>query len=511
MRKRQNQQISRQRGITLIEAMMSLAITSAMIAGASEIVNRYTEDTRTTVAGQHMSAFGQAALDYLEDNAPTLTPGTYYLTAGTPPSGAGVSWKSIATYLPANFSATNAFGQTLCVRANVLAGGAIEAMVIADPTNAAGAVVNERLLDDVTLAHMAGIVGASGGGVYASVPGTNTNTIYGVNGGWTAPVANFRGRNCNNVAVGGNLPLPAGTPMMALWVENDAIAAPYIYRDAIPGRPELNRMNTRLDMGGNTVGSLLVATEDGPCSSTSDIATSASGLVLSCQGGQWRSQNRFWRDPVANTFALPLCSGSNHGETRVVMTAADGANPRAYTCHGTTWRPLALDNNGDLTLRNLNASGSVNARNVNATLGVTANSVTANSGTISTLNSSTINSSTVNASSQVNTYNVNASGRVTAGTMQVTALAAEGGGCSPIGLIARDPSGMLLSCQSWQWKKAQGGGLFGGAFEHWQDGTCYPNPVTNACSCPSGYIARRVGRLYNITDLWGRGYVCVQS
>lgn len=442
--------IQRQRGITLIEALMSLAIISAMVVGTNEIIGRYTEDTRTTIAAQHMSAFGRAALDFLEDNAPTLTPGTYYMTAGAPPSGAGANWFSIETYLPVSFSPTNAFGQTLCVRANVLAGGAIEAMVIADPTNAAGAVVNERLLDDVTLAHMAGTVGASGGGVYANVTGTNTNTIYGVNGGWTAPVANFRGRNCNNVAVAGNLPLPAGTPTMALWVENDAIAAPYIYRDAIPGRPELNRMNTRLDMGGNTVGSLLVATMDAPCGSTSDIATSASGEVLSCQGGQWRNQNRFWRDPVPNTFALPSCSASNHGETRVVMTAADGANPRAYTCHGTTWRPLALDNNGDLTLRNLTASGSVNARNVNATLGVTANSVTANSGTITTLNSTTANAS------QVNSNNVNNTGTVTTGTVQINTIVSEGSACFSHGHVAKNSAGVLLSCQGGQWRKGTG-------------------------------------------------------
>lgn len=122
-----------------------------------------------------------------------------------------------------------------------------------------------------------------------------------------------------------------------------------------------------------------------------------------------------WRPPVVNHAALPACDANSQGHVRLVLTPTVGVGPRAHACSGTVWAALAVDDSGNLAVPGT----------------VTANQVTANQ---------------------------------LAGNLQVTTVATTGSACSPVGRIARDADGLILSCQGGAWRRAQGGTGMRGVF-----------------------------------------------
>jgi hypothetical protein len=190
-------------------------------------------------------------------------------------------------------------------------------------------------------------------------------------GSWSAPVGNYAntnhsGLNCSGTA--GAVSFTAGHPVKALWFEKNEDASGYVYRDAIAGQPELNQMNTALDMGGNFLFGLPTVTESDACTGMSDgaLATTAEGRVLSCQGGAWELQaSKHWRDPVERLADLPTCNADSVGSTHVVQRGAAGSPgeelPRPYTCYVESpgnydWQPLSLDNSGNRSIPNIMGS-----------------------------------------------------------------------------------------------------------------------------------------------------------
>lgn len=150
-------------------------------------------------------------------------------------------------------------------------------------------------------------------------------------------------------------------------------------------------MTGSLNMGAGAITNLQSAVAGAACVTAGDLARGPSGEVLSCQSGAWNSQgSRFWRDPVANFASLPACAAGNAGETRVVMGYATAPKQRLFSCDGTSWGATAVDNNGQMT----------------------------------------------------------------AGKYMVNDVVTEGTACTPNGLIAKDATGLLLSCQSGVWGRS---------------------------------------------------------
>lgn len=74
----------------------------------------------------------------------------------------------------------------------------------------------------------------------------------------------------------------AGHLATALFFQDGAIANEYLYRNAVPGHPELNRMNTTLDMGGNNIAAAGAITASGNITTSADISArnvTATGTV----------------------------------------------------------------------------------------------------------------------------------------------------------------------------------------------------------------------------------------
>lgn len=184
-------------------------------------------------------------------------------------------------------------------------------------------------------------------------------------------------------------------------------------------------MTGSLDMGARSITNLVSATAGVACATAGDLARGPSGEVLSCQSGTWNSQgSRFWRDPVANFASLPACAAGNAGETRVVMGYATAPKQRLFSCDGTAWVATAVDDNGLMT----------------------------------------------------------------AGKYLVNDVVTEGTACTPNGLVAKDATGLLLSCQSGVWKKGTGdwvGSMPSGTRIASYPSTCW---ACNNQSCPAGLV-----------------------
>ncbi len=81
--------------------------------------------------------------------------------------------------------------------------------------------------------------------------------------------------------------------------------------------------------------------------------------------------------------------------------------------------------------------------------------------TIVALRSGNVGIGTINPAEKLDVNgNVKATGVLTAGKVQIVDVVVENTDCAPMGLVARDNTGIILSCQGspLKWKKASGGG-----------------------------------------------------
>ncbi|MDK9702576.1 MAG: shufflon system plasmid conjugative transfer pilus tip adhesin PilV [Sulfuritalea sp.] len=386
-----------QNGITLLELVIALGLMAGVMTGLYQLVDTFNQNTRTAVVSQHMSTVGQAAQAYIKDNYSAVSA----VATATTPALIRVSTLSGANYLQSGYSVSNTYNQNVCVLVLQPVANQLAALVVAEGGTA---------IDDLSLGQIAALMGAAGGGVYSSA----TTTLKGAMGGWSTGVGNFANANaaglhCDGTA--GAVSIAAGHPIMALWFAGGDVTSGFLYRNAVAGHPELNQMQTALDMNSNaitnaaTVALNTVVTTGAACATNGVVARDTNGAVMSCQSATWQPQgSAFWKDPVANAAALPTCNAGAAWQTRVVQTPTTGSGPRAYTCNGTTWQPLAVDDSGNITI--------------------------AGTATINNL----------------------------AGNLTITPTAAVGAACTPNGRLAQDGTGLLLTCVSAVWTKVSGSG-----------------------------------------------------
>lgn len=396
-----------QRGLTLIEAIAAIAVMAAMMTLVVSMTGNYTEDAKIAVTAQQIRTVGEAARGYINDNQATVAA----TATTTVPAVVTVAQLVAGGYLPAGFTETNNRSQTMCV-------------LVLEPTanNLQGVVITQGgdTVDDVSLRQVSNLIGAAGG----SIMSTATTTLSGTQGGWSMAIGGYGVRNCANAVIAGGP--GAGHNVMSLWNGGNDVATAFLYRDAVTGRPDLNRMNTSIDMGGFRIVNLQAASPAAACGAgvnTGDLASAADGKVLSCQGGVWKEQgggSAFWGDPVNQAVAMPACTAANANETRVRYGYAVAPTRRLFTCDGASWVAVGVDHAGNLAV-----PGDLTVTGATTLTGA----VTANSGV--TIGDGTAASST--------------------NTLVLNRTATEGAACSPNGAVARDTNGLLLSCQSGVW------------------------------------------------------------
>ena len=445
-----------QRGVTLLELIVVIGLLASVMTGLAKWSDMYVESTKETVAGQHMATVGDAANAYLKDNYATVSAAA----TATTPVLITVDMLRTTGYLQNGFSATNNFGQTLCVLVLKPSGTTLLGLVVSEGGTAVA---------DLDLGNVAVAIGAPGGGIYS----TATTTITGAMGGWTTPVgsfanANASGKKCDGVTAG-TPTLAAGHPVMALWFANGDPSSAFLYRNSVPGHTELNTMNTPILMGASTV-----QTAGAACTTNGAVGRDTNGGLLSCTSGVWKggAGGLNWKGSVASIAALPA-SGNASGDAYRITNLSD--HVFVWDAQHNVWQGMVVDGSGNLSLPGMiytaGSSSSYGAITMqgskNGYSGINFKDAAGNNS--GTLMMSPSYSGFFNAADGAwrwyvdNSGNSIQSGNAAAGTLQVNTAVAEGSACSPDGKIAKSSatSGLILSCQSGVWKALGASALFG--------------------------------------------------
>jgi len=333
-----------QRGLSALEVLIGLAVVGLMTVPLAQQSGESGDLVKNRVAAEQLTLVASAGASYLKANYTTLNAAA---TTATPVATTVATLVS-GGFLNTGFQATNPFGQTVCLLTLRNAGGLLESLVVTE-----GGQMTPRK----HRAAIAAMVGARGGGVEAT-------TIQGAFGGWSVPIGNYANANCSGTAV--------ATDRLAALVTfdgtNSSAIADFLYRFAVPGFPDANRMFTNIDMNNNNInnGNDVVARRFVDANNNTflldphqtsivnlidmvdgKVTTRSSTVNLSSYLANHVYKANFFQNNNT-TVPKPICP--NGGTTNIEVTPqrvlpADGAGYQvpAPTDNGATWTVRLLD------------------------------------------------------------------------------------------------------------------------------------------------------------------------
>jgi prepilin-type N-terminal cleavage/methylation domain-containing protein len=311
----------RQRGMTLIEVLAALAIASALLAGLASMIGDSIEEVKEQQAALQQAQVVAAASRYVAANYSDLVTAT----GGGAVTAVTVAQLKTAGFLPAGFAATNPYQQSACVLVRQGTPGRLDALV----AGYGGSAIPDRAIAAVAM-----MAGQGGGYVSAAQPGTARGSS------WELVTAAYQGVACAGTTVlNGAAGHDGGHLVSSLFYDGPGqLSTDFLYRDTVPGRPQLNRMNTPLGFAGAAL-----VTPGTACGAAAAIGIdSASRTVVTCGAdGLWQAAST-WKAPVANFADLPA-AGNTAGDVRMVT-----ALNRGFTYSGSAWVALAVDESDNL-------------------------------------------------------------------------------------------------------------------------------------------------------------------
>ncbi|MDQ1090594.1 type II secretory pathway pseudopilin PulG [Xanthomonas sacchari] len=420
-----------QRGFALLELVIALGILAALTIAIVGVMRSQAQSKQVAIAATQLVDFTKATERYVQNEYSSILS-----TAGpTTPAVITVAQLQSAGLLPSGYPGANVFGQVPTGRARKASATSLETLVV----YTGGSPLSQGDLDE--LAGLAAQQGIAGGYVGSS----DTTRAIGALGAWSLPLSNFA------IAPG------AGHIAANLSYTSDATNDTALHRQAIPGRPELNRMSTAIDMAGNSL-------NNGGLVQGSEVL----GGNLSLGGTRWGNTPYPYE-----TISLP--TGEN-------FRFSVGGNEQAV-----------LSGSGELSVTNRIRTNTVSAVDVRADSGLYAGSLvnaptyqgneyyangwfrtTGQTGWYSEAYGGGWHMTDTTWIRAYNNKNIYTGGEMQAGVVhansslqvdgratvneyiQLQGGASKGGGCSPNGLIGREDSGALLSCVSGVWRGSSG-------------------------------------------------------
>jgi len=324
----------------MIETLGALAVTSLLVLGLTSMVDSSMEDLRGQQAAFHQAQVVRAADRYIKANFQNLLA----QTPGNQVRPVTVQDLIDQRFLPAQFSATNNFNQNVCVLVRQPDNGQLSALVV----TYGGERIPDRYLPQVALQ-------TGDGGGYIS----NANWQNARGASWNLATTPYRNVACNGTnALTGLSPNDGGQLASHLFYDGtDPQGGDFLYRNAVAGRPELNRMNTAIRFG---AGAEVAANSDcrvnGAPVSGIAIDQSTKQFLFCSAAGKWTTTGGSeWKESVPNHAQLLETPGTP-GDVRLVRNIG-----RAFAYRGNAWVPLAADEENNLTVKNLNATGTIHA------------------------------------------------------------------------------------------------------------------------------------------------------
>ena len=220
----------KQRGFLSLDMAFGLIVFSVVVTMAIIWQIRQMDAQDYRIAADQQRTISEAQAKYLKDNFNAVLNNA----TATVPVQITVPMLINTHYLPAGFSSTNSFGQTILGLARKPNPNQLEVIVV---------TTGGQTIPEMGIRAIAENLGGPGGFIST----TNPNIVQGVRGGWQVALSNYA------IAPG------PGHTASALFLMDGALANDYLYRNAVPNHPEYNAMNTDLGMGNhniNNVGSL---------------------------------------------------------------------------------------------------------------------------------------------------------------------------------------------------------------------------------------------------------------
>ncbi|TXI79840.1 MAG: shufflon system plasmid conjugative transfer pilus tip adhesin PilV, partial [Cupriavidus sp.] len=262
---------SKQKGLSLLEVLASIAITTLIMGYLAGVVNDSMGDVKAQQAARYQSQTTAATRKWLSVAANRAT----VQAAATTTTPYKIPLASLAAYLPAGFQNANPFNQTPCLLAYYnSATGKIDVAA----TTEGGTVIR-----DAQVSYIAGLAGDGAGAIKAAAP----TIASGAYGGWQVTVSTYTSavaaKNCSGTPA-------AGGHLFSLIAADSAgtITTDFLARNLVPGHPEANQMNTAIDMNSNAlnnVSQISIASGDTILLGNTRIGSDPNNLLLKSAPG----------------------------------------------------------------------------------------------------------------------------------------------------------------------------------------------------------------------------------
>jgi len=233
-------------GATLFETLLTLIVAGGVLAAGATAINERSFDIRDKASADHLRILTEGAQRMLRENYarlanPAAVPATRLVFQAGAATQGGID---LAPYLPPGFTAAdatsrNAYRQRWRIVTNRTGAGQnvrVDAVVVlseaADsfPLRQGGTVSRRE-------GAIIGLAGPNAGVVDGGV-------VRGAFGGWQIDGAAL-------LPAGPGALGPADRIAVVLSADRGGVFGEYLHRQAVPGFPELNRMQTNIDMAGN--------------------------------------------------------------------------------------------------------------------------------------------------------------------------------------------------------------------------------------------------------------------
>lgn len=229
-------------GITLVEITLTLSIIAVAYLGLNSLLEQFSDQVRAQAIADRLNEVAVGVAQYVDANGADIQTAA----AGGPIEiqlddlvTAGAIDPAITTTISGRTEILNGQGQRHRVIARVI-GNSLEVVVLTldNPLNdvITGAVTSLLGGNGAVVSNRAEVCGASGP---ICIAGNGGSTLIDVNADFPGLPAAVRPQPGTNAAI--------------IFANEGQVIAPYLYRDAIAGRPDANRMNTDIDMAANRV------------------------------------------------------------------------------------------------------------------------------------------------------------------------------------------------------------------------------------------------------------------
>ncbi|MBS2052334.1 shufflon system plasmid conjugative transfer pilus tip adhesin PilV, partial [Pseudomonas aeruginosa] len=358
----------KQQGFAAIEMIVVLILVISALGIGAQAMFDHADNMAAQTTADHQKIISDAAAAYIKDNYAAV------VAAAGPTTPATITTTMLKNtgYLQGSVSDRNSFGQAYSVLAIEPTPNKLQTLVV---------TTGGETISETNIRRIAKQVGARGG----YVSNVDTTKVEGSFGGWAVPLASY------GVSPG------AGHLATALFFDDGALTNDYLYRNSVAGHPEVNRMNTSIDMGGNNL------------NNTGTVNAAAANI----------------------TGTVNAAAANITGNASVAGNATVGGTIKGQTADitGETYTGGWFRTRGDTGWYNQKWNGGWYMSDP-------------------TWVRSYANKN-IYTGGEMRGGKLTSEGRTEVGEyLQLNGVATEGAGCSPNGLVGRNAAGLTLSCQS---------------------------------------------------------------